>query len=213
MGSLQPYVVRQGEYLAKLADQLGFDADETWNHPRNSELRELRKDPNVLLPGDILWYSAREKAPNGLAAGSENQYVAEVSRVELRVQIRNHTGEALKGESYEADEDVEPAKGNLDGDGWLNVTVPVHLTAFSVALPGKEVTLRLLVGHLDPHTELSGAAQRLKQLGYYRGSLPADEEHAGVARALAAFQEDEGLPVTGGLDAETAERLNQRFGR
>jgi peptidoglycan hydrolase-like protein with peptidoglycan-binding domain len=70
-----------------------------------------------------------------------------------------------------------------------------------------------MVGHLDPHTEMSGAAQRLKQLGYYRGSLPVDDEHPGVTRALRAFQENEGLQVTGTLTEETAGRLNQRFGR
>lgn len=215
MDDLEPHVVRQGEYLSKLAEQLGFDAEEAWNHPRNQELRELRGDPHVLLPGDILWYAARPRGSGQLAAGSENGYVAEVPRVELRVRICDHLGEPLKGEAYEADDDVgvEPAKGNLDGDGVLTVTVPILLSSFSVAIPSKEVNLRLLVGHVDPHTETSGAAQRLKQLGYYRGSLPVNEEHPGYTRSMRAFQEDEGLPITGQLDPETAARLNQRFGR
>ncbi len=214
MGHYRPHVVRQGEYLAKLASELGFDADETWNHPRNSELREARKDPSVLAPGDVLWFCPRERGHHNLNARAENGYAVRVPRVDLRVQVRGHLGEPLRGEAYEA-EAAEPPQGNLDGEGYLNVKVPIHITAVSVSLPARDVTLRLLIGHLDPHTEWTGAAQRLRQLGYHRGSIPTEdvEEHPGIARALGLFQEEEGLDVTWSLTPETAERLNQRIGR
>lgn len=50
-----PYVVRQGDYLLKLAQRYGFDAEEVWSHPRNEDLRKLRKDHHILAPGDIVY--------------------------------------------------------------------------------------------------------------------------------------------------------------
>jgi hypothetical protein len=113
VAALQLYVVRQGDYLAKIADSLGFDPDEAWNHPRNSELKELRKDPHVLLPGDILWFNKITRPSSRLAGGTENAYVAEVPRVPLHIQIRNHVGEPFAGEAYEAEAGADVAPGNL----------------------------------------------------------------------------------------------------
>ena len=38
-GSWKVHVVRQGEYLRKLAHRFGVDPDELWNHPKNAELK------------------------------------------------------------------------------------------------------------------------------------------------------------------------------
>src|SRR5208337_3002899 len=52
--AMVPYVVRQGDYLAQIAFRRGFVADRVWSAPENATLREARKDPNILAPGDIL---------------------------------------------------------------------------------------------------------------------------------------------------------------
>lgn len=50
---MTPYIVQQGDYLAKLAFVHGFEPDEVWNDPKNADLKKLRPDPNVLAPGDV----------------------------------------------------------------------------------------------------------------------------------------------------------------
>ena len=35
---MKPYVVKQGDYLNKLAHRLCFDAEKVWNDPANAEL-------------------------------------------------------------------------------------------------------------------------------------------------------------------------------
>jgi hypothetical protein len=50
---VQPYVIRQGDYLALLAYKFGFDADAVWNDPKNADLRKIRSDPNMLWPTDV----------------------------------------------------------------------------------------------------------------------------------------------------------------
>jgi hypothetical protein len=47
--------VKQGEHLFRIAYQYGFRNPFTiWNDPDNSDLRDLRSNPNVLFPGDQL---------------------------------------------------------------------------------------------------------------------------------------------------------------
>ena len=52
----ETYTVKQGDYLAKIAAQFGFTNLKTiWDDPQNAKLKELRKNPNVLFPGDQLF--------------------------------------------------------------------------------------------------------------------------------------------------------------
>ncbi len=52
---MQPHIVKQGEYLLKIAHEFDFDAVTVWNDAANEELRTLRKNPNILLAGDKLY--------------------------------------------------------------------------------------------------------------------------------------------------------------
>ena len=49
---MEPYVVRQGDYLTALAHARGADPNQIWNAPENAKLRELRKNRAILAPGD-----------------------------------------------------------------------------------------------------------------------------------------------------------------
>lgn len=48
------HTIRQGECIESLADRYGFFPDTLWKHADNSELRDLRKDQNILQPGDVV---------------------------------------------------------------------------------------------------------------------------------------------------------------
>lgn len=49
------YVIAQGDCIDSIALKHGFFPDTLWNHGQNAELKSLRKDPNVLYPGDKLF--------------------------------------------------------------------------------------------------------------------------------------------------------------
>ena len=55
------YTVVQGDYVSRIAAQQGFAGySKIWNHPNNAELKNLRQNPEVLYPGDVLFIPDRE---------------------------------------------------------------------------------------------------------------------------------------------------------
>lgn len=199
-----PYVVRQGEHLAQIAYRLGFDAKSAWNDPANDALRELRPNPDMLAPGDVLHVPrADAAAPLSLSTGSRNRFRVRVPTVRVRVAI-GRGGTLVRNERFEArpsaDRGAPPlATGSTDGDGIAELEVPADVRHVRLTLPGRGLAFELRVGDLDPLETATGLRARLRQLGYYVGSGGPAE----VARALAAFQTDHGITVTGTLDAPT----------
>jgi hypothetical protein len=74
--SKQPYVVGQGDYLLRIAHRLGFDPDVVWQDDVNSSLRQLRKDPNIRCPTDVLFVPTPKDPPSHqLVTGSTNTFM------------------------------------------------------------------------------------------------------------------------------------------
>jgi hypothetical protein len=55
------YTVKQGDCLSSIAEKHGFTPDKIWDHRKNSQLKEKRKDPNFLQPGDVVHMPDKEK--------------------------------------------------------------------------------------------------------------------------------------------------------
>ena len=55
------YQVKEGDCLSSIAFEQGFFPDTIWNHSNNAVLKEKRKDPNVLMQGDVVFVPDREQ--------------------------------------------------------------------------------------------------------------------------------------------------------
>jgi hypothetical protein len=49
------HAVSNGECIHSIAEQYGFFWETLWEHANNSELKKKRKDPNILMDGDVVY--------------------------------------------------------------------------------------------------------------------------------------------------------------
>ncbi|APR86251.1 Hypothetical protein A7982_11600 [Minicystis rosea] len=210
---MRPYVIKQGDYLEKVAHALGSDPDKIWNDPKNAELKQQR-DPNLLHPGDILYVPAPEPQWMPLTANTSNLYVAKVPRTKVSLVFKD-LDEPRANEPYVIHGMGEPEEGTTDGNGALEISVPVHVRELQVMFPKSHVTYPVHVGDMDPIGEPTGVRKRLQHLGYYEEpSADAGEGDTEAAEraAIHAFQIDHELLPTGTLDDETRSMLLEKHG-
>ncbi|MFO0619519.1 MAG: peptidoglycan-binding protein [Polyangiaceae bacterium] len=221
---LQMYIVRQGDYLTRLAVLHGFDPDEVWNLDENRELRERRPNPNQLAPGDVLQIPAQRAEGPSFASGGTQRYKADVPKVHIKIHIQSSDAERQPEPWQLFGAGKDPITGTLGRDGNVEFDVPVTVTECLLRLPQRRVSYPIHVGHLDPIEEDSGVLQRLAHLGYLAPSLrdvlsrgvlgatahrPTVPEPPDDARehALRSFQRAAGLTETGVVDEATRDAL------
>jgi len=101
-----------------------------------------------------------------------------------------------------------------DGDGWIVKPIPPNMKSAKLFLdPGtpKESIITLNLGYLNPADSVSGAKQRLNNLGFFCND-DSDTLSADFQSALAEFQEQHGLTATAKLDQPTVDELTEGHG-
>jgi hypothetical protein len=168
---VQPYVIRQGDTLAKLAYKFGFDALAVWNDDANAELRAARPDPDILLATDILYIPDQASAPDGfdLKIGQTNTFTSTVPT--FPVQIRFADG-PMANRSFTIQELPDLTGLATGGDGSVSIDVPVTMDSFTIEFDGIDEPFVFNVGHLDPVDTFTGVFQRLQNLGYIDIDVP-----------------------------------------
>lgn len=206
---MQPYVIRQGDYLTRLAWERGFDAEEVWQHDLNRDLAAARSNREVLQPGDVLYIPATASSRQRLRANASHQFRANVPTVQLTLVFEDH-GSAIANANAEIRIGTRTTQQTSDGNGQLVVRVPTHLHEIDVHFPEKKRKFRVRVGHVDPVSSGSGQWSRLHQLGYLPQQWhdPHSRERA-LEAAIRAFQHDMELEVTGTFDNDTRDALER----
>ena len=203
---MMPYVVKQGDHLAKLAFRYGFSATEVWDHPKNADLKARRVKSSVLYPGDLLFLPSARRKRIPVMMGTTNRYQARVPQEPLRLHFDDRR---LWDASYTLTGAGVEREGQTDGSGWLHELVAVHVREVTVVFPATAIQYRVRIGDLNPIDEASGVRQRLIHRGYRRplpGESPQQSQRADRA-ALIKFQADHGLSETGVVDSDTMAQL------
>jgi len=94
----EDYVVKAGDCVSSVAFERGFFWETVWNHPKNSELKEKRKDPNILKEGDVLYIPDLRIKEESRASESKHQFVLKGVPAKLRLRIMEPPQEELKAE-------------------------------------------------------------------------------------------------------------------
>lgn len=187
---MQPYVIRQGDYLAKLAYKFGFDADKVWNDPANAQLRQrgqLSQDPNMLYPTDMLYIPDPIVPPvmQSLTTGTTNTFTSDPPTMPVTIQFSDP---ALASQAYTVQELEELSGLTTDANGTATFSVPVTLETVTISFTDSGELFSYNLGCLDPVDKLSGIYQRLQNLGYIDVDIDFDGSNLELIRtALRAF--------------------------
>lgn len=211
------HVVKQGECLSSIAARHGLTWRQLWEDPANATLRQRRKDPHVLHPGDEVTIPAPAPPRAALALDKVTTIVRRRrGHRPLVLHVVDSADAPIRDAEYRLTfEGGAALTGRTDERGVLRTELPVEVEEAELEVGAWRFPL--LIGHLNPLEDvtddgLSGAQGRLANLGYDPG--PADGAMGPrTAAALRAFQHAEGLDVTGALDGPTRERLRARHGR
>ena len=211
------YRVKQGDYLTKIANENGFvDYRTIWDHPQNKQLKDKRKNPNVLAPGDELFIPDKAGKDEEAATDQKHTYVAKTSKNMLRLILEDLYGNPIANAKCELQVEGKVFEIVSGADGKIEHEIPA--TAQNAELVVKEgdtalknVKLDVKIGHLDPVEGESGQKARLSNLGYYLGRLDVDNP-AKFRSAVEEFQCDNGLKVDGDCGPKTQAKLKQVHG-
>jgi Putative peptidoglycan binding domain/LysM domain len=199
------YTVKQGDHLSQIAFQHGFRNFRTiWDDPANADLKDLRRNPNVLMPGDMLVIPDKEERRELRPTGDQHVFVIPVPKLRLRIVFRNVNGDPLPNTDCELIVDGKKKMLKTGADGRIDEPLPVLAKGGAVIVAGEEYQLK--IGDLDPVEEESGQRARLANLGYYLGSgSEIDEEE--LRSAIEEFQCDHDLFVDGVCGPKTQKKL------
>ena len=218
------HTVKQGDHLAKIAAQYGFSDYRTiWDDAANADLKKKRKNPNVLLPGDIITIPDRKDKVESRATDHQHLFKVTFPMLGLRVAFKNVDDKPIAHAECDLTLDNGSARLNTDSEGRIEQeiqrTTENGLLIFADAVTAFPAPISVKIGHLDPVEERSGQIGRLNNLGYSAGDLdesgesrkddPADQL---FRSAVEEFQCDHGLKVDGVCGATTQAKLKDIHG-
>lgn len=200
------HVVEQGECFASIAFAAGFSPQTLWNHSENADLKEKRKDPSVLLPGDKVVIPDLTITPTSGGTGARHKFKRKGVPIKFKVRLLKQA-KPRANLPWNMTVDGVHSTGTTDGDGFVTAKIPPDASQVTIRLQdGKQTCVyEFALGSLDPLDADSGFRQRLASLGF----TSKDD----VSSAIRAFQADQKLEVTGKLDDATCAKLKERYGR
>ena len=212
----QNYKVKQGDCLSSIAKKYGFpDYKVIWDDGANADLKNKRVNPNILFPGDVVVIPDIDLKQVDKSTEQKHNFVLDAGTVKLQLIVKDDEDKPYSNCKYDLRIDGKEFSGTTDGSGKLVQEIPADSVSGEVALYSNDgesenisALLKIELGHLDPIAEATGVQARLNNLGFFCGKVdgiigPMTEE------ALKAFQQKNGLSVTGSADQATRDKLAQ----
>jgi hypothetical protein len=211
------HTVAKGDTLASIAHKFKFRSWEPiWEDPSNASLRQKRKNPMVLVPGDVVNIPEKRVREVSCVTNKRHTFKLKPLMVPLRFHLVSEEDEPYGNAKYVLSVDGEQFTGTTTSDGAVEHLVPGKSKKAEITVYPDEKnssvkhTWTLDLGHLQPIETNAGVKARLRNLGYSVGEIN-DELDEKAKRAIKRFQEDQGLEKTGELNDETRKKLEQVY--
>jgi hypothetical protein len=228
------YEVQEGDCLLNIAQRSGHLWQTIWNFPANADLKTKRGDPNILLPGDHLTIPPIAIKQEPKPTEQRHKFVLHGAPAKLRIRVMieddddTSSGAPSPGsqpsantpkpepkprsnQPYTLDIDGKLYTGNTDGDGYIEVSIPPQASQGTLTVGPDNMTVKLVLGGLDPVDTLSGVQGRLNNLGFNAGPVTGKINNRTRA-AIQMFQMQYALEATGDLDDITRQQLKSVHG-
>ncbi len=207
---MSDYTVKQGDYISSIAQKHGLFWDKVWNHPKNANLQERRKDPNVLSPGDVVFVPDKEEKEESGATEQRHRFRKKGVPAKLRLRLLDED-KPRANEAYVLEIDGQLFSGTTDKNGQIHHSIPPTARKGKLMVGQYQEEYELDLGGVDPIDETRGVQARLKNLGFDCGPVDGVMSEK-TQEALKAFQAQYGLAVTGEGDQLTKDKLKQVHG-
>ncbi len=204
------YTVQQGDCISSIAFEHGFFPETIWDHPSNATLKAKRKDPNILMPGDVVHVPDKRVKELNESTNQVHKYKYKGVPAKFRIQIMDdNQPRANIPYTLSIDGKIVSNPGErTTSTGMVICSIsPDAREGLLVVGEGEEmVEYRLTMGHLNPVGEISGVKQRLRNLGLYSGVIDSNLTDE-TKDSLRAFQALQKLETTGEPDQATLDKL------
>lgn len=196
------YTVEAGDCMTSIASQRGLFWRTIWEHSQNAQLKDLRKNPNVLMVGDEVYVPDLVPKYESVPTDKRHRFVCRNSATEIRLRIL-HDGEPLKNKNYNLDLDGRLSSGATDARGQLTMKAPPGAQRATVTFldPDFTETYVVMLGHLNPISDISGIQQRLSNLGcgcQVTGEMDQQTRDA-ISHFVVAFNQGTNVELNGDL--------------
>ena len=202
------YTVAENDCFINVAERFGFSWEKLWNHPENAELKQRRKNLNILYPGDVIHIPDKELHEVSRPTDKRHRFQKLSQTVLLRLRLLED-GEPRRNLSYTLQVEGQTFSGTTDGNGKLEHKIPAKATVGILITAEDNYVLN--IGRLDPVTEIAGVQERLRNLGYL-GDAANGVLTDNTKAALKAFQEKHNLDATGEITEQTRNKLTELHG-
>ncbi len=204
------YQVKQGDCISSIAFEHGFFADTIWNHPSNAELKEKREDPNILMPGDVVFVPDKRLKEVSEPTNFVHKFKCKNTPEKFKIQLLI-AEEPRAGEEYELEIENLKFAGKTDSQGRIEQSIPPNAKKGKLILAEGTEVYQLLLGNLNPSDEITGAQGRLWNLGLYFGAIDGKMSDD-LEEALQEFQFARNIEPNGELNQATKDALEQAYG-
>lgn len=216
------YKVRAGDCLSSIAKQYGFKWQTLWDFGPNAQLKSKRKDPNILMPGDIVRIPPTGDKQESKAVDQHHRFKRKAEQAVLKLRVLVDS-EPIKNEPcllvyhVSGKETIKSGKtdgdGNVEIDGSKEIKMPgdTRDAILRVGSPPAQLLYTLAIGKLAPSDQLLGVQQRLNNLGYRAG--PEDGQFGPRTKeAVRWFQQAHDLQQDGIPGPQVQNKLREIHG-
>lgn len=199
-------IAQRGDSVTSLSEDHGFFWETIWNHDKNTSLKSLRKDPNIIAPGDKVHFPDRILKWEDRATEAKHTFKKKGVPAMLKLSLKR-LGKPRADEPYVLEIDGQLISGTTSAQGLLETPIPPNARYATLKFNNGTERYSIQIGGLDPIETDAGVRQRLKNLGYTVANIDGPLTDPDAIDAIKRFQYRQNLPVDGVASEQTRSAL------